>query len=106
MPDEFSLAVENIERDFVFRRALQIIIDDCSGRRIFADGLPLIELSRIIQAKRSLRLIKNRVRLSGLRVELAQGRNVIENPERASVRRDDEIVIFYKEIVNRRNGQI
>src|SRR5438094_896314 len=43
MPEEFSGRVQNIERDFLFWRSLQIIINDRARWRVIADWLALIE---------------------------------------------------------------
>ena len=104
MPDDFARSIEDIERDLIFWRGLEIIIDDCAGRRVIADRLALVEFLRVMQTQRGLRLIENHVCLSRLRVHLTKRRQVIEHPERTPMRRHHQIVIFDHKIVNRRDA--
>ena len=85
MPDDFARTVQNIERDLVFRRSLEIIINDRAGRRIIADWLTPVEFLRIMQTHCGLRLIKNRISLVRLRADLAQRRHVVQHPERTAM---------------------
>ena len=106
MAHQFPLCVEDIENDFILRGDLQVIIDDRSGRRILADGLSLIDLGRVMQTQRGLRLIEQRIHLRGLRIHLTQRRDVIQDPERAAMGGDHDIVIFHDQIMDRRDWQI
>ena len=95
MANQLALRVENIERDFVFRRALEIIIDHGTSRGIVADRLTFIELCRIMEAKRDLRLIQQKIGLGGIGAHLPQRRQVIQHPKGTSMSGDDEVIIFH-----------
>ena len=106
MPNEFAGSVENIECHFIFGRGLEIIIDDRARRRVVADRLAFVELLRVMQAQRSFRLIKNRLRLGRLRCDLSQRRDVIEHPKRTAMGCNNEIVLLDHQIVDGRDRQI
>src|SRR4029077_17807408 len=46
MPDHFARTIEVIERDLFFWRGLEIIINDCSRRRVITDWLSFVEFLR------------------------------------------------------------
>src|SRR5438067_2092945 len=67
MPDHLSLGVEDIEDYFILRGGFQVVIDDSASGRVVADGLSFIDVGRVMQAQRGLRLVKQRVHLRRLR---------------------------------------
>ena len=103
-----ALGVEDLERDLLIGRrpALEKIVDHGAARRVIADRPAAVHLEGEMQVVGALRLIQ--AHLGHLRrgVDLAQGRQVIEHPERAAVGRDHEVVVLHDEIVHRRDGQI
>ena len=62
MPNEFALAIEDIERHFILCGCLEIVVDHRAGGRVVADGLAAIKLLRVVKTERHLRLIKDCVR--------------------------------------------
>src|SRR5882757_821312 len=101
VPDDFARSIQNVERDLVFGRSLEIVINNRARRRIIADWLTPVEFFRIMQTHSGLRLIKNRISLERLRAELAQRRDVVQHPERTAMSCYDQIVVLYNQIVNR-----
>ena len=53
-----------------------------------------------MQTQRGLRLIETDVRLARLGTHLPERRQVVQQPKRASVCRDHQIIIFNHQIVN------
>jgi len=67
-----------------------------SGRRpggFSPTGGPHVDRLRIIEPPGLLRCVEERVRFCGIGTDLAERRDVVENPERAPVRGNDKIVI-------------
>ena len=106
MADNFSLCIENIERHFIFRRGLEIIIDHRTGGRVVADWLASVEFLRIMQTQRGFRLVKNKIRARRLRAQLPKRREIVQHPKRSAMRRHDQIVVLDYQIMNRRARQI
>ncbi len=106
MPEHFAGTVEDIERDLLLWDGLEIVIDDCPRRRVVAHWLALVEFLRVMQAECGLRLIKNDVCSAGLRFELTERRQIVQDPERATMCRNDKVVVFYNEIMDRCYRQI
>src|SRR5947207_9744716 len=59
MPHDISRRIEDIECNFLFRRGLEIVIDDRARRRVITDWLPFVEFLRVMQTHCGLRLIEN-----------------------------------------------
>ena len=106
MPDDFSLSVENIERDFIFRRSLEIVINHRARRRVVTHRLAFVEFLRVMQAQCGLRLVKNEIRVRGLRAQLPKRRDIIQHPKRAAMRRHHQVIVFHEQVMNRRSRQI
>src|SRR5215475_14720186 len=85
VPDDFARSIENIEPDLVFRRGLEIVINDRARWRVIADWLALVEFLRIMQTHCGLRLIKNQIAPARLCAELTQRRNVVQYAERTAM---------------------
>jgi len=106
MAHEFSLGVENIESHFILRCALKIIIDHCAHGWVVTGRLAFVDFFRVMQSHRRLRLVKQHVGRRALGGELAQGRQIIQDPEGAAMCGRDEIVILDYQIVNGRLRQV
>src|SRR5205085_3953101 len=65
-----------------------------------------VELGRIMQTQRSLRLIEHRIPGRSLWIDLTKWRQVVQHPERTAVRGYDKVVILDHKVVNWRNGKV
>ena len=108
--DEVILTIEDFQRDGVFRNARKVVVDDRAIGRIFPGG----EFRRqrrvrvAVPAKTNcfLRSEKMRGGLCHLVIKLPQRREVIKNPERAAVRRNDQVIAVNVEVTHRGVWQI
>ena len=90
------------------RSVLEIVVDHRSRRRILPRCLRRMSLragSRL-NAVRRRRRVKECIFLRDLVRVLPQRRDIIENPERASMGRNHQIVVLDDQIVHRRRRQI
>ena len=89
-----------------FGLAGKVIVDHRALGRVLAHRTAAVHLVRIVEPHRGLRLVEDRGRGRALRRELAQRRDVVQDPERAAVGGDHEIVAVHHQVVNRRDGQV
>jgi len=106
-PDEMLLVVQNFQRHKFADGRSQVVIDDGAVGRIFSGGgIPAVNgvsgLRFQQETRRFLRFEKMRAFFGDLGVHLPKGRDVIENPERTTVRGDDQIVAMNREIAHGR----
>src|SRR5581483_7691901 len=103
------LASIEVSLDLLAGRGLLLAIDDMERAevgKIFAGGRRRAITKRSQEARGRSRLKEMDAGLAYLIVHLTQGRDVIKYPERAPMRRNEQIVTFDDEIVNRHNRQI
>ena len=104
-PNELSAGVEDLEDHGRGRGRLQTVVEDRAARRIRRPRLVLrvggsLERGRI-QADRRPRLEQPDRRRGHPCVQLPQGSQVVEHPERSAVRRGDEIAVAHREVAHR-----
>src|SRR5262245_14051259 len=104
--DNFALPIENLKPRRLFRRFLQVVVQDRAVRRVLADGITTrIEMTH----PRPPRCARNEeMRVSGCdrNSGLPQRANIIEHPERAPVRGDGEVIIMNNHVMDRRVRKI
>ena len=91
---EASLLVQDLELHLlaVLRRVLQQVVEARAVGRVLAHGAPALGAAEAV-GDRGLEEVGGSTR--DLRGELAQGRDVVEDPERAAVGRGDEVVVLH-----------
>src|ERR1700722_19016065 len=104
--DDFAVGVEEFEFGGIFGGFFQVVIKDCAGRRIFADGIAARIYVAFARAHGGVGSEEMRVFGGDRRAGLAEGAEVVENPERSAVRCDGESVIVNDHVVNRRKRKI
>ena len=109
-PHELRSRIEDLERYRSGRRGLQVVIDRRAARRIVGVRLvglrrrPVVGLRR--QQHRSRRPEENRVGRRGVGGRVPQHADVVQDPEAAAVRRDDQIVVLDRQVAHRRRRQV
>ena len=109
-PHDLAGPVEDLERHRARRVGLQRVIDDRAVRRVLAARL--VRRQRRVRvhvpahADRSLRLEKRRLARHHRLVELAERRDVVEDPESSSVRGRDQVVVLDDDIAHRARRHI
>ena len=104
-PHNFSRRIQKFERHHAFRRSRKIVINERAVRRVLANRLPSLEKIGPAHAIGQSRLVKHSFRCR-LRSCAAQRRDVVQNPERASMRCHHEIVILHDQVMDRTVRQI
>ena len=90
-----------------FGFSLRRVINERSRRRILPYQHWLGRLvARVVEAHGGCRRVKVNVTLCNLIAVLPQRRNIVENPECAPMRGQNEVVILHHQIVHRCRGQI
>src|SRR5205085_12402764 len=109
-PDEFTCAVEDFEHDGRARVRLQIVVDDRAVGRVLAHGFfgreRRVRVDVTLNAVGRLRLKEKRVRRRDAFVNLPERRDVVENPEGATVRADDDVVPVYDDVADGRRSHV
>src|SRR5229473_5394 len=107
--DQRAFGVIDFKLHRRFGLLLEVVVQD-GGGRIFCERLVERDGRALIAARahanRSLRMEEPGARGSDLRVDLAQRRNVIQNPKGAAVRGDRQIVVMHDEVADRSSGHI
>ena len=110
MPDYFSARIQNFQPNAVLCRRLQVIVKDHARRRILSRRLLRWQRRVVVvvgsDAHGFGRLEQMHRRTSHLRCDLAQGRDVIENPERATMCGNDQVTVLHHQIVDRTDRQV
>ena len=108
-PYQFSPGIVNFERQ-VFRGRLQVVVDHRPIRRVLRGRLfrrkRRAEKNIVVNANSRGRLIQPYVCALGLAGDLPQRRDVVENPESAPVRRDEQVVTMNGDVADGSNRQI
>ena len=106
----FTLSVVDFERERIAGNGFQVVINDGAVGWIFRGGLFGRQRSFLVvvvaSADDGCGLEQIRVRSCNFRASLTQRREVVENPERASVSGGDEVVAMHSEIANVRRREI
>src|SRR5947209_13568912 len=99
-----ACAVEDFECDGRARVRPQIVGDDRAVGRVLARGFfgreRRVCVDVALDTVGRLRLKEKRVRRGDAFVNLPERRDVVENPEGASVRADDDVVFVYDEVAD------
>ncbi len=106
MPDRGAAGVQDIDGQLALGRGLQHIVDQGAGRRILADGPAGIDGVRIVQPKGRLRRVEHHRIAGGRRPYLAQGIDVVEDPEGPAVGGGDQVVALDHQVVHRHGRQV
>src|SRR5260370_23583780 len=107
---QMIVGIDNFQRDGFARCGAQIVIEDgtvgwiLSRRNIRRERS--IRVAVPAKTNRFLRLVQRDRSLRDFRPHLAQRSYVVENPERAAVRADDEIVAMNWEVAHGGVGQV
>ena len=106
---DFLVSIDNLQRDRASGR-LEKIINDGARRRVLGGGFLWRNWSAceriVVDANGSRRMVKPEcICLRGI-CSLPQRSDVVENPERASVRGNDQIFAVNREIANRCDRKI
>ena len=109
-PHKFPVTVQNFQRNRSGGAGFQEIVHNRTVWRILRLGLFGRERRALIgsrpNAVRGLRTKEPRIGGGNFRTVLAQRRHVIENPERAAMCGDDQVVAVNNQIAHRNHGQI
>ncbi len=104
--------VEDVERHRVGRRLGQPEVDLCSRRRILGIGrvgtrrLHASKRSGVAMQDRRSRREELRVRARHLVRQLVQRREVVEDPEGASLRRDEQVAVLHPHVGDRDDREV
>ena len=103
--DERALRVEDLELDLLafLRRLLEQVLEARAGRRVLADGTASLGPAEAIGGGGREEVGRGGREL-GLR--LPQRRDVVEDPERAALRRDDDVLVLDHEVGHGNDGQV
>jgi hypothetical protein len=108
--DHFARGIQDFELGLYagLRLVLQVVIDHGSCGRILRRAFQGIVFGKLagLNTVRGCGGVEMNIQLRHVVTELAQGTDVVENPERATVGCDHEIVVFDYEVVHRRSWQI
>ena len=88
------------------RLRLQVVVEDRALGRIVAHRPLAVHLVRKMQPCCSGGLVEVKFVIRDVCAGLAQRTNVVENPERAAMRRGDKVIVLHRQVVNRRGRQV
>ena len=108
--DGLALAVQDLDCDGSRRGGLQVVVEDRAVWGVLASGLVLRKGSSLeaggVEADRLARGEEPGVRRGDGRGQLAQGRDVVEDPEGAAVGRDDEVAVADGDVAHGAVGEV
>src|SRR5512133_1696283 len=106
---EIAGGVTDLYRDFI-TRLREIVIKDGAGGRVVAHGRfrwPGCVVLKVAAETIGCWRTKERGRLRGhIRVELTERLEVVEDPKRAAMRGDDQVVVVNDEVVDGRDRKV
>src|SRR5260370_13991602 len=104
------MGIDNLERDGFGGRTSWVVIENSavwrilSGRNIRRQRS--VRVAVPAKTNRLLRFVQSNRSIRQVRAQLAQRRNVVQNPKRAPVRADDPIIAMNREGAHGSVGQV
>ena len=109
-PHRLTTRVGDLDDDGPGRCALQVVIDDGARGRILGFRLVLLRRRAVVgvgrQQHRFARLEQEGVRGGDVVVDLPERADVVQDPDAAAVRADDQIVAVNREVAHGRGRQV
>src|SRR5260370_33791064 len=106
MADDFALRVEQLECHRILGLLFQVVVENSAIGRVFADGITAAPKMSRARTGRGARREEMRVLGGDGSAYLAQRTEVIQNPERTAVGRDNQIVGMNNQIVDGCGGKV